>query len=107
MPKLRRDAGPRVTPDADIDGDEKGDLFFMQDGVETPACVFLGASLPTSGVVNADEADIHFSGDVGESYGTSLGWTSGDLDGDGLTDLQVGQTAYPAMDFIYLASSLL
>jgi hypothetical protein len=77
----------RATGMPDLDGNGVGELV-LTDGFDGAAYIFLG---PLSGVLNIGDADLTLE-DGGQSFGSTV--AVGDLDGDALPDLAVGDPTY-------------
>jgi hypothetical protein len=71
----------------DLDGNGVGELV-LTDGFDGAAYIFLG---PLSGVLNIGDADLTLE-DGGQSFGSTV--AVGDLDGDALPDLAIGDPNY-------------
>jgi hypothetical protein len=77
----------RATGMPDLDGNGVGELV-LTDGFDGAAYIFLG---PLSGVLNIGDADLTLE-DGGQSFGSTV--AVGDLDGDTLPDLAIGDPNY-------------
>jgi hypothetical protein len=71
----------------DLDGNGVGELV-LTDGFDGAAYIFLG---PISGLLNIGDADLTLE-DGGQSWGSEV--AVGDLDGDALPDLAIGDPTY-------------
>jgi hypothetical protein len=71
----------------DLDGNGVGELV-LTDGFDGAAYIFLG---PISGLLNIGDADLTLE-DGGQSFGSTV--AVGDLDGDALPDLAIGDPTY-------------
>jgi len=84
------DHGIQVVSDMDFDGDGIDDLIISATGGTGTVYVHLGAGLRTSPRRAATDADLILEGEARHHFGSGLS-SFGDVDGDGIEDLAVGE----------------
>jgi len=88
------EAGWAIHTAGDVDGDHHDDVLIAAPRSDNPAAtggrvyLFLGSSLGAQPVIDVDQADYVFEGEMSAHLGDSL--ASGDLDNDGLSDIILG-----------------
>jgi hypothetical protein len=98
----------QISTAGDIDDDGLDDILMLETSPTTRVHVFLGASLGTDTEILASESDYIITGT--EQFGRSLA-SAGDIDGDGLDDIIIGNYSDDSAGtnagaaFVFLGSS--